>query len=811
MKNRIVNSLALGVLLAAGATQAAGPLYLTEGTNPQPLRWDTSNGPIPVYTDGGTAYSFMEDGTTPFVSIERANEVTAWAFAQWSNVETSTFQAEVSGTIESQTGIADVTAANADEIYFVENGYGFWVLYDSDGSILEDYFGVPKDAVLGIAFPEFADGDNNIIEATAVMNGYFVWADDENIERQAGVFTHEFGHAINMAHSQTNGQLAYYSYPFPGSELYPGVPGCGVDPVVRADYAQYGLPTADPADIETMYPFIDTRSVAGVEQSTVEHPDDVASISFLYPTEDYLATRGSISGVLRLKDGKTEYSGINVIARNVNDPLKDAVSGMAGMLTQGQVGPDGRYVINNLTPGEPYVVYIEEIVAGGFSTPATMLLSQAEYWNAAEGSDPLVDNACDVTPIVAEAGVTKQADITLNGFRKGVQITPIVNAYLRALAKNGRSAAGSIDNIAFKWDENAGLTVLPTEFKAAWGAMSANGQEMLVSADLDGNGISNGIVWNQRHITEIEDLNGDRCGVSGASGELAISPLAIDASGKTVVGYATVDTDGDGSCQRSYMDEVMPMIWTKRGGTRLLDTSAVGERSQPWMRAHAISGDGRIVLGTANNRRAFAWIDEGPMIDLTAEFGAKAAYGVNYDGSAVALETAEGTLLWNAHTGATELLPGLRWCYDQPYYDWFGGNLCDVYDWDFLNEALGPIPVAILDMNDDGSVMLGRSGDFFTGYTGLIWVRDLGWLPIDDFLREQGVVEASNLSFAGIESITAKGSKIAGIAGGLLSWIIDLDQVYVCRDGISELTGFPNGVRGMIASGAQLGRCEFTD
>ena len=149
-------SLLLGLsLAAAGAAHASGPLYLsTDSGQLRPLVWDTSQGPIPVYVDGGGAFTYDFDGVTPFLTIERANEITAFAFNQWSSVPTSTFRAEIAGTIESKTGIADVTAANAGEVYNVENGYGFWVLYDTDGSILEEYFGVPRDAVLGIAFPE---------------------------------------------------------------------------------------------------------------------------------------------------------------------------------------------------------------------------------------------------------------------------------------------------------------------------------------------------------------------------------------------------------------------------------------------------------------------------------------------------------------------------------------------------------------------------------------------------------------------------------------------------------------------------------
>ena len=183
-------TLAAALVLATGAAQAAGPLFTTDGAEPQPYRWDTSNGPIPVWTDGGGAFTWDVDGVTPFITIERANEITQFAFDQWSNVSTSTFAAEIAGSIESQTGIADVTGANAAEIYTVENGYGFWVLYDTDGDILEDFFGVPRWAVLGIAFPEWATADGTITEATAVMNGSYVWTDDVDGHRQAGVFTH---------------------------------------------------------------------------------------------------------------------------------------------------------------------------------------------------------------------------------------------------------------------------------------------------------------------------------------------------------------------------------------------------------------------------------------------------------------------------------------------------------------------------------------------------------------------------------------------------------------------------------------------
>ncbi|MDQ1341753.1 MAG: hypothetical protein QG571_369, partial [Pseudomonadota bacterium] len=377
MKSPILKAVA-GLVLVCGTAEAAGPLYMTDTNPPRPYVWDTSKGAIPAWTDGGGAFTFGYDGLTPFITIARANEITQFALGQWSNVGTATLDLGVKGTIAGKTGIADVTGANANQFYGVENGYGLWVLYDTDGSILEEYFGVSRYAVLGIAFPEIADANGKISEATALLNGWLVYDTDVQGDLVAGVFTHEFGHAINLSHSQVNGPMVYSSYPIEGFRRYPGVPGC-VDPVYAYNWYDESVNRADPSIIETMYPFIDNGGLVGQEQSTITHADDVAAISNLYPTPAYLAGRGSITGTLRLKDGRTPYSGINVIARNVANPLHDAVSAMTGDQTQGRVGPDGRYTIRNLTPGAEYLVYIEEIVAGGYPTEPTMLISQSEY------------------------------------------------------------------------------------------------------------------------------------------------------------------------------------------------------------------------------------------------------------------------------------------------------------------------------------------------------------------------------------------------------------------------------------------------
>jgi len=78
------------------------------------------------------------------------------------------------------------------------------------------------------------------------------------------------------------------------------------------------------------------------------------------------------------------------------------------------------------------------------------------------------------------------------------------------------------------------------------------------------------------------------------------------------VGTACVDADSDGCCAVSFNPEILPFLWTDKGGMRLLDISAHDFSTQGWIRAHAISDDGKVALGTANFTRALAWVNGGP-------------------------------------------------------------------------------------------------------------------------------------------------------------------------------------------------------
>ena len=64
--------------------------------------------------------------------------------------------------------------------------YEVITVYDTHGTILSDIFGVSPTSVLGIAFPEWSNEDGEIIEATALMNGYAVNVNDPQLDQFAG-------------------------------------------------------------------------------------------------------------------------------------------------------------------------------------------------------------------------------------------------------------------------------------------------------------------------------------------------------------------------------------------------------------------------------------------------------------------------------------------------------------------------------------------------------------------------------------------------------------------------------------------------
>lgn len=870
--------LAASIALASLSTTAlaGGPLYIHDKTM-QPYKWDTSKGDIPVWTDGGQlikdkngkdvqSFTVLEKGTIfnvditlpdgtvlpkdvalerdyTFLTIAQANAVTAEAVAQWSNVETSTLTMSVAGTIESQTGIRDVNASNVDQIYNAENGYGFWVNYDTDGAILENYFGIPRDQVLGIAFPEWADEETGeITEATALMNGWYIDINDTEGKMVQGVFTHEFGHAMNMSHSQANGHFTYIATPW--YQMHDGVAGC------TGTTAYTGRGQAPTDSIETMFPFINVRSIEGQEQGTVNVRDDIVNISDLYPSASYLSEYGTIKGKLFTKEG-VEYSGMNMVARNLDNPLYDVITQQSGNLTQGRIGPDGSFTINGLTPGGRYALYMDPIRAGGYPTTPTDIISVNEYWNEGESSSPALDDACNMTPIVVAGGETKEVAMYFNGYNDGIQYTPLVSAWVSDHAKNGKRAFGTTQvGTPFVYDSNHNTfeTLTTPEgyavLSATNAAMNKNATKAAVIADLDNDGVGQGAVWDIRSnkLIELEDPTNNTCSLGGQQGVSSHSIWDMDDLGHKVVGNSRKPNAGGDECAvgEGASSYGVPTVWNTKTGKATLLTDGIefipssygtvqalinGERTEAWVRADRVSGNGRTVTGSGNNNNSqLAWVD-GKLRDTYKEFGALNSSVISVDGELVAFGTqrgfgrsafGEGVKVWNTVTDEVTLLGGLRWCEDVPYF-YFNNNLCaspfNQTHEDIVQTAGLPLNM-VLDANDDLSVITGRVLINGMPAGATIYIDGLGWMTGEEFFTKQGVVEATNLMTNGIFGVSSDGSEMmAGVVGlpTPLTIEVDANKAFVCDKGQDRELSFPKQVVKAVKAGAKFGRCAHLD
>lgn len=288
-----------------------------------------------------------------------------------------------------------------------------------------------------------------------LINGRGVHFTDPNGVAFAGVFTHEFGHAINLAHTQVNGAIGFY-----GDNI--GLAGCSFLP-----YS--GLPLLE--DVETMYPFINTRlgtGGSGETQSTVNQLDDKVSVSNLYPAPGWRESTCSISGKILTTNGKSGVMGVKVIARNLNSLFADATSAMSGDYTRGSIGDDGSFTINGLTPGGRYVIYADAIRVGGFPTAQPEILpGPEEFYNGSnESGNGLKDNPCQSVTLTPVQGNTETANIEFNSVKNGPSLTVLAdypNALATDISGDGKTVVGSINANgapSFRWTEKDGFNLI---------------------------------------------------------------------------------------------------------------------------------------------------------------------------------------------------------------------------------------------------------------------------------------------------------------------------------------------------------------
>ena len=388
MKN-IRNSLLAVVLasLVAAPAFAGGPLYLNPGDPDGVERWPAGGANIPFNPDGVPAGGPGALALGPLDWATSVATLTASA-AAWQAVPSATNTYSNNGPMPFDIDVTNY-GPFIQNLFFgtnVSDGFSPIVL-DQDGSIFVDLFGA--SGVLGFASVDTRAPDGTPIEAVMFLNGGAIFGGFPLADFE-GVIVHEFGHYTGLAHTVTNGESVFF-----GDESGP------------TPLDTYGPSPLD--QVETMYPF----AGVGVAQFAVSpHADDVGMLSFLYPEPGFFDATGTFTGTIYAPNSVTPITGVNVIARNVADPFVDAVSAISG-----DRGVTGEYTLNGLTPGADYTVHVDEILAGGFSTPPIALPGPEEFHNGADESNNITspDDPAVATLVSAGAGGTASGvDVIFN-------------------------------------------------------------------------------------------------------------------------------------------------------------------------------------------------------------------------------------------------------------------------------------------------------------------------------------------------------------------------------------------------------------
>jgi hypothetical protein len=487
-------------------------------------------------------------------------------------------------------------------------------------------------------------------------------------------------------------------------------------------------------------------------------------------------------------DGKTPLTGVNVIARDLDDPFTDANSTLTGAWTQGQFGPDGTYTLHGLKPGARYVVYVDAVVAGGFPTPPLWFLPGAERFYAGPRDPSAPFDPCAYQVITARAGKIVQADIAFERVKGApVLFTLGYGSGATGVSGDGTKVVGNYGRYGppFQWTEKTGVVPFDVATTGDTTSISHNGK-YVASTLLDAAGNDAGSYrWDQKNGW----LQIAPAGSCGAESNFSWG-VADDG---TVYGMSYVDCE-----------TYKTFRWSPRAGTRLLPSATTRADGRP-ANGHLtrMSADGSVLGGfeedDVGNRHGVVWVDgkARAMVD---------AHGVPF--AEVTAVSGDG----NFAGGST--------FYDQDPigYGWRQrvGRHGTEY---FAPLSADSAPLSPYAMNRDGGVMAGLSGDpfFSLAPAPFLWTKEMGAVDLDLFIQRQGTSMEQYGSLWAPMAFSDDGTTLVGWgfgAQGYTGWVLKLSNAFVCHleagehgAGHTVSASFPEGFDQHLKHGDSVGPC----